>query len=133
MTFPVLLKVKLKAGSNGPARRNIKVQKSLNGFDWGPPIPIYYDKVGTGFYFFSPKDGLRMPNQVPGQKYFPVKYNLGKFCGYLGLSVLLYAISLIIKPDLSVLRVGFHTLLLLIFAGTVYLIEKPRLSTITKI
>jgi hypothetical protein len=44
MAFTVLLKVKLKAGSNGRARRNIKVQKSLNGIDWGPPIHIYYEK-----------------------------------------------------------------------------------------
>ena len=81
MAFTVLLKVKLKAGSNGPARKNIKVQKSLNGFGWGPPIPIYYDKVGTGFYFFSSKDSLRMQNQVPGQKYFPLIQRFPRLSG----------------------------------------------------
>jgi hypothetical protein len=65
-----------------------------------------------------------------GQKFFPVKYNLLKFAGYLGLSVLLYAISSIIKPELSVLRIGFHTILLLIFLGIVYLVEKPSISIV---
>jgi uncharacterized membrane protein len=65
-----------------------------------------------------------------GQKYFPIKYNLLKFAGYLGLSVLLYGVSFLIKPELSVLRIGFHTLLLIIFAGIVYLVEKPELSII---
>jgi hypothetical protein len=65
-----------------------------------------------------------------GQKYFPVKYNLFKFAGYLGLSVILYAISSVIKPELSVLRIGFHTILLLIFLGIVYLVEKPTISIV---
>jgi hypothetical protein len=65
-----------------------------------------------------------------GQKYFPVKYNLLKFGGYLGLSILLYAIGSIIKPELSVLRIGFHTILLLIFLGIVYLVEKPVISIV---
>jgi hypothetical protein len=65
-----------------------------------------------------------------GQKYFPVKYNLLKFGGYLGLSILLYAIGSIIKPELSVLRIGFHTILLLIFLGIAYLVEKPSISIV---
>ena len=65
-----------------------------------------------------------------GQKYFPVKYNLLKFAGYLGLSVLLYAVSSVIKPELSVIRIGFHTVLLLIFLGIVYLVEKPTISIV---
>jgi hypothetical protein len=67
-----------------------------------------------------------------GQKYFPVKYNLVKFAGYLGLSVLLYVISLYLIPEASVLRIGFHTLLLIIFLGIVYLVEKPKLSAIIR-
>jgi hypothetical protein len=65
-----------------------------------------------------------------GQKYFPVKYNLGKFAGYLGLSVLLYVISTVVKPELAIVRIGFHTGLLIIFALLVYLVEKPQLSQV---
>jgi hypothetical protein len=63
-----------------------------------------------------------------GQKYFPVKYNLGKFTGYLGLSVLLYAINTIIKPDMKIISIGFHTVLILVFMSVVLLVEKPRLA-----
>ena len=103
---------------------------------WWIPLSsdhLIYSYYGSAWATFICYGAMMILSYLIGQKYFPVKYNLGKFCGYLGLSVLLYAISLIIKPDLSVLRVGFHTLLLLIFAGIVYLIEKPSLSTITKI
>jgi len=64
-----------------------------------------------------------------GQKYFPVKYNLIKFACYLGLSVILFALSAVLRPDLYILRVGFNTLLLLVFLGIIYLIEKPRLQS----
>jgi O-antigen/teichoic acid export membrane protein len=102
---------------------------------WWIPLSsdhLIYSYYGSAWATFICYGAMMILSYLIGQKYFPVKYNLGKFCGYLGLSVLLYAISLIIKPDLSVLRVGFHTALLLIFAGIVYLIEKPRLSTIIK-
>jgi hypothetical protein len=69
---------------------------------------------------------------IVGQKYFPVKYNLVKFAGYLGLSVLLYVMSISFKPDLLLLRIGYHTALLLVFMEIVYLIEKPKLSAIFK-
>jgi hypothetical protein len=46
--------------------------------------------------------------------------------------VLLYVISIIVKPELLVLRIGFHTTLLLIFLGVIYLVEKPGLSIIRK-
>jgi O-antigen/teichoic acid export membrane protein len=103
---------------------------------WWIPLSsehLIYGYYGSAWATFICYGSMMVLSYLIGQKYFPVKYNLGKFCGYLGLSVLLYAISLIIKPDLSFLRVGFHTALLLIFAATVYLIEKPRLSTIIKI
>jgi O-antigen/teichoic acid export membrane protein len=103
---------------------------------WWIPLSsdhLIYSYYGSAWATFICYGSMMILSYLIGQKYFPVKYNLGKFCGYLGLSVLLYAISLIIKPDLSMLRIGFHTVLLLIFMGTVYLIEKPRLSTIIKI
>jgi hypothetical protein len=63
-----------------------------------------------------------------GQKYFPINYNIGKFMGYLGLSVLLYAISTIFKPEMRILSMAFHSVLLLIFLAVVLFVEKPKLS-----
>jgi hypothetical protein len=65
-----------------------------------------------------------------GQKYFPINYNLKKFFGYLGLAVLLYAISALIPIHTLFPRIAFHTLLLLTFAAIALRLEKIRLSNI---
>ena len=100
-------------------------------FWWIPLSPehLIYGYYGSAWATFICYGSMMILSYLIGQKYFPVKYNLIKFAGYLGLTVLLYVISIFIRPELSVLRIGFHTFLLLVFAGAVYLIEKPRLST----
>ena len=60
-----------------------------------------------------------------GRKYFPVKYNLPKFFGYLGLSLALYFVSTLIHFESPIASVAFHTGILLVFLGVVYLAEKP--------
>lgn len=62
-----------------------------------------------------------------GQKHFPVKYNLAKFFGYLGLSLVLYFISTLIHFQSLILSFTFHSALLLVFCGVVFLAEKPKL------
>lgn len=102
---------------------------------WWIPLSsshLIYGYYGSAWATFICYGSMMVLSYIIGQKYFPIKYNLGKFFGYLGISVLLYAISTIVKPDIQVLRICFHTLLLLIFAGIAYLVEKPRLSAIFK-
>jgi O-antigen/teichoic acid export membrane protein len=89
------------------------------------PLHGYYGSAWATFICYG---AMMILSYLIGQKYFPVKYNLGKFACYLGLSVVLYGISVIVKPEILVLRICFHTLLLLIFAGIVFLIEKPKIS-----
>jgi O-antigen/teichoic acid export membrane protein len=98
---------------------------------WWIPLSsdhLIYGYYGSAWATFICYGSMMILSYLIGQKYFPVKYNLLKFAGYLGLSVLLCVISSVIKPELSVLRIGFHTILLLIFLGIVYLIEKPAIS-----
>jgi O-antigen/teichoic acid export membrane protein len=100
---------------------------------WWIPLSsdhLIYGYYGSAWATFICYGSMMILSYLIGQKYFPVKYNLLKFAGYLGLSVLLYAISSVIKPELSVLRIGFHTILLLIFLGIVYLVEKPTISIV---
>ena len=100
---------------------------------WWIPLSsehLIYGYYGSAWATFICYGSMMILSYLIGQKYFPVKYNLAKFAGYLGLSVLLYGISSIIKPELPVLRIGFHTILIIIFAGIVYIVEKPRLSRI---
>lgn len=99
---------------------------------WWIPLSsdhIIYSYYGSAWATFICYGAMMILSYLIGQKYFPVKYNLIKFFGYLGLSVLLYGISIIINPDTFIIRVAFHTLLLFIFLAITYLVEKPRLST----
>jgi O-antigen/teichoic acid export membrane protein len=96
-------------------------------------IPLSSDHLVYGYYgsawaTFICYGAMMILSYLIGQKYFPVKYNLTKFFGYLGLSVLLYGISTIFTPDTFIIRVAFHTLLLFVFLAITYLVEKPRLT-----
>jgi O-antigen/teichoic acid export membrane protein len=97
---------------------------------WWIPLSsnhLIYGYYGSAWATFICYASMMILSYLIGQKYFPVKYNVGKFLGYLGLSVLLYAISTIIKPEIALLSIGFHTILILVFLGVVYMIEKPKL------
>jgi O-antigen/teichoic acid export membrane protein len=101
---------------------------------WWIPLSsdhLIYSYYGSAWATFICYGAMMILSYLIGQKYFPIKYNLVKFAGYLGLSVLLYVISSIVRPELAVLRIGFHTALLLIFLGITYLVEKPKLSFIS--
>ena len=100
---------------------------------WWIPLSsdhLIYGYYGSAWATFICYGAVMILSYLIGQKYFPVNYNLGKFGGYLGLSVLLFALSTVVKPEMAVLRVGFHTVLLLVFLGIVYLIEKPKLKAL---
>ncbi len=101
-------------------------------FLWIPLSPdhLIYGYYGSAWATFICYGSMMILSYLIGQKYFPVKYNLIKFGGYLGLSLLLYLISSVIKPELPVIRVLFHTTLLLIFLGIIYLVEKPSITII---
>jgi O-antigen/teichoic acid export membrane protein len=98
---------------------------------WWIPLSsehLIYGYYGSAWATFICYGSMMVLSYLIGQKYFPVKYNLGKFMGYLGLSVVLYVISTIIKTDILPLSIGFHTVLIMIFLGVVFRIEKPRFS-----
>ncbi|MCX6244347.1 MAG: oligosaccharide flippase family protein [Bacteroidetes bacterium] len=98
---------------------------------WWIPLSadhLIYGYYGSAWATFICYGSMMIISYLVGQKYFPVPYNLLKFFGYLGLSVLLYFISVLVTFEPAVLRIVFHTFLLLVFAGVVLLVEKPRLS-----
>jgi O-antigen/teichoic acid export membrane protein len=99
---------------------------------WWIPLSsehLIHGYFGSAWATFICYGTMMILSYLIGQKYFPVKYNLIKFACYLGLSVILFALSAVLRPDLYILRVGFNTLLLLVFLGIIYLIEKPRLQS----
>lgn len=99
-------------------------------------IPLSSDHLIFGYYgsawaTFICYGTMMILSYLIGQKFFPVKYNLLKFAGYLGLAVFLYFVSTLIKPGSAILRLTFHTGLLLVFAVLAYMKEKPRLFSNT--
>jgi O-antigen/teichoic acid export membrane protein len=98
---------------------------------WWIPLSsqhMIYGYYGSAWATFICYGSMMVLSYLIGQKYFPVKYNLGKFTGYLSLSVLLYAISTIINLEMKIISIGFHTILILVFLSVVFFVEKPRLS-----
>jgi O-antigen/teichoic acid export membrane protein len=101
-------------------------------FWWIPLSPdhLIHGYIGSAWATFICYGAMMILSYLIGQRYFPVKYNLFKFWGYLGLSVLLYFISTILPVEQVVVRIVFHTILLLVFVAVVLLVEKPRLSKV---
>ena len=100
---------------------------------WWIPLSsdhLIYGYYGSAWATFICYGSMMIISYLVGQKYFPVPYNLLKFFGYLGLSVVLYFISILVPVETAFLRIALHTLLLLVFAGVVLLVEKPRLSKV---
>ncbi len=97
---------------------------------WWIPLSsdhLIYGYYGSAWATFICYGSMMILSYLIGQKFFPVKYNLLKFSGYLGLSIVLYFTSILVIIDHSLLRLSFHTLLLVIYLGVVLAIEWPRL------
>ena len=107
------------------------VTLALN-FWWIPLSPghLIHGYIGSAWATFICYGTMMILSYLIGQKYFPVKYNLIKFSGYLALSVLLYVLTIILPVEHTILRLVFHTLLMLLFVTVVILVEKPRLSKV---
>jgi O-antigen/teichoic acid export membrane protein len=93
-------------------------------------IPLSSDHLIYGYYGSAWATlicyaTMMVLSYIIGQKYFPVRYNLLKFSGYLGLAIILYLVSTIVAFEHSFLRFAFHTLLLLIYCVVVLAVEKP--------
>jgi Na+-driven multidrug efflux pump len=101
-------------------------------FWWIPLSPdhLIYGYLGSAWATFICYGAMMILSYLIGRKYYPVPYNLLKFFGYLGLSILLYAVSALVPVETALLRIGFHAILLLIFAVVVWRIEKPGLAKI---
>jgi hypothetical protein len=100
---------------------------------WWIPLSsdhLIYGYYGSAWATFICYGLMMILSYLVGQHYFPVPYNLIKFFGYLGLSVVLYLVSVFVSIEPAVLRIAFHTFLLLVFSGVVLLVEKPRLSKV---
>ncbi len=61
-----------------------------------------------------------------GQRHYPIKYNLRKFFLYLSTALVIFAICFWVNGESGVFNFFFNNILILLFVGLVYYIEKPR-------
>jgi O-antigen/teichoic acid export membrane protein len=85
----------------------------------------YYGSAWATFFCYTT---MMVLGYLIGQKYFPIPYNLKKFFGYIGLSLVLYFFSRLIQTDSWFLNAGSGIALLAVFTVVVFLIEKPKLT-----
>lgn len=63
-----------------------------------------------------------------GQKYYPVPYKIGRIAYYILTPVLIYLLLQQFSIDNNLLKYSFHSLILMIFVGSIYLLEFKRKS-----
>jgi O-antigen/teichoic acid export membrane protein len=99
-------------------------------FWWIPLSPEHrlHSYYGSAWATFICYGFMMVLSYLIGKKRFPVKYNLVKFFTYLGLAFLLYVVSTLVKLHSYIPSLAFHTALILIFIGLVFLIERPALT-----
>ncbi|MEI7501093.1 MAG: polysaccharide biosynthesis C-terminal domain-containing protein, partial [Bacteroidota bacterium] len=92
---------------------------------WIPLSPdhLIYGYLGSAWATMACYSVMMVLAYLIGQKYYPIPYNLKKFFGYIGLALLLYAISTLVPFNRALPGIGFNLLLLAFFAFVVYLFE----------
>jgi O-antigen/teichoic acid export membrane protein len=67
-----------------------------------------------------------------GQKYYPVPYDLKRIATYFSISLALYFVSWFFVSFQPLIKYAISTLLILIFAASVYIFEKNELKGLFK-
>ncbi len=84
--------------------------------------------LGSAWATFICYASMMVVSYFWGNKHYPVNYDLKRILGYLGLSVTLYFISLLIKTDESSINLILNNLLLIGFIVIVFKLEKNNLK-----
>lgn len=88
-------------------------------------IPVY-GYMASAFAVLVCFVVMTVLSYIAGQKHYPVDYPVKRISFYFLLSLILYALSLIVRFDYPSLNTVFHALLLLLFLLTCYLLENKE-------
>lgn len=84
----------------------------------------YFGAAITTFFCFLI---MSIISYVLGQKHYPVKYEVGKILGYLGLAFILFLTSEFLISELSLaVKLTLNTLILLGYVGIAFIFERPK-------
>lgn len=89
---------------------------------WWIPIIGYMGSAWATFICYA---FMMLISFFYGQKKYPIPYAIARILLYIGTSIALYGISILIKPDNNILMFVFNTILLLLFISIVVFLEKP--------
>jgi len=93
---------------------------------WIPSEGYFGGYIGPAWATLICYFSMMVISYIIGQKHFPVNYDLKKIIGYIGLPIGLYFVSTYISIDSKAYSLLINTLLLFIFVGVVFFIEKPK-------
>jgi O-antigen/teichoic acid export membrane protein len=99
---------------------------SLNVY-WIPRIGYMGSAWATLICYAS----MMVASYFLGNKHYPVNYDLKRILAYLGLSLALYFVSLLIKTDSTLVNLVMNNILLVGFVITAWLLEKNNLKRLT--
>lgn len=96
-------------------------------FTWIPlNNPHYGGYMGSAWATFLCYGSMMVLSYFIGQKYYPVKYNVPKVLGYLGFAVALFFLGRWIDTSSWLLDLIIRNTLLLVYLGTIFVVEKPQ-------
>jgi len=88
----------------------------------------FYGYMACGYAFFAASLVMTVTSYIVGQKYFPVKYDLKRIGVYFLIAMSLYIIEINVVFSDKFLRLGFNTILLMIFLLFIIIKEKADLK-----
>jgi O-antigen/teichoic acid export membrane protein len=94
-------------------------------------IPII-GYMGSAWATFICYASMMIVSFILGQKYYHVNYEVGKIITILGLALGLYVISLFNPFDAKALHLAFNTLLLFVFIGVEYVVERKNFAKLLR-
>ena len=88
-------------------------------------IPIY-GYIGSAWATLICYTSMMFLSFILSRKHYPIKYNLSKLFLYLGLAFGLYFCTLYLSLPTGLFKYGIHTLIIIVFLGIVYILERPK-------
>lgn len=90
--------------------------------------------VGAAWAAFACFGFMATTSYLIGRKYYPIPYPIGRMIGYIVFAILIYGVSHFVRPILPnlILILMVNTILLLIYLGVLYQLEKKTIHAILK-
>lgn len=99
-------------------------------FIWIPRTAdnFFHGYYGSAWATFICYAAMMVISYIVGQRFYPIRYDLKRIAGYIGLAVLLFFVSEVVTIGNYAAGLGFHTFLLLVFGIAVLIFERKEIK-----